>query len=262
MSSYETGSGPDCAHYADELAELALGISTGRERAEALAHVAQCPACHAEMEQLSLAADSLLEVIPRVDPPLGFEVRLAERLLSGRGTPRRGARWFSPRQWGYRRLPAALACLLAVVALGAGGGAGGGVRGGPPAARSSFGTDAGGHVSVQPLAFAGRVMGQVTVYSSPASGDNGWLFMNLDVGSWSGKATCELQLANGRKVLLGTFWLDHGYGAWGVSLAPGMGKIGSALVLGAKGVLASAQFTPARSTTPPTTGGYSGATGT
>jgi hypothetical protein len=129
MSSYETGSGPDCAHYADELAELALGISTGRERAEALAHVAQCPACHAEMEQLSLAADSLLEVIPRVDPPLGFEVRLAERLLSGRGTPRRGARWFSPRQWGYRRLPAALACLLAVVAPRRGGGGGlGGAR--------------------------------------------------------------------------------------------------------------------------------------
>jgi hypothetical protein len=257
MSSYEMGPDPECAELAAELAELALGIATGRERAAALAHVSQCPSCHGEMEQLSLAADSLLEVIPGVDPPLGFEVRLAERVAPGR----RAAR--SSRRWGYRRLSVGLALVVAVVALGAGVGAGWLARGAPPASgRSSFGTSAGGHVSVRSLAAGGRVIGQVTVYSSGASGANGWLFMNLDLGSWSGKATCELSLSNGRKVLLGTFWLDNGYGAWGVSLAKGMGQIRSASVLGATGVLASAQFAPAGPATSSGGGGYPGPTGT
>ncbi len=56
---------PECERYADELAELALGTMTGRERAHILTHVESCPGCQAEMEQLSLAADSLLEVVPR-----------------------------------------------------------------------------------------------------------------------------------------------------------------------------------------------------
>ena len=47
-----------------------------------------------------------------------------------------------------------------------------------------------------------------------------------------------------RSVLLGTFWLDNGYGAWGVSLAPGTARIRSASVLSNGGVLASADFAP------------------
>jgi glycine/D-amino acid oxidase-like deaminating enzyme len=71
-----------------------------------------------------------------------------------------------------------------------------------------------------------------------------WLFMSLDDGSWSGKATCQVRLAGGKTVLLGTFWLDNGYGAWGVSLAPGTARIRSASVLSNGGVLASADFAP------------------
>ena len=78
---------PECERYADELAELALGTMTGRERAHILTHVESCPGCQAEMEQLSLAADSLLEVVPGVEPPLGFEVRLMERIGTGGAHP-------------------------------------------------------------------------------------------------------------------------------------------------------------------------------
>ena len=254
MSRDETDAGAQCHRYADGLAELALGIATGRDRAETLAHVGSCPACQAEMEQLALAADAMLEVIPGVEPPLGFEVRLAERLRAGRA-PRQAA----PVRWWSRRPSPALACLLAVLALVIGAGAGWLVRGGhtPATGRASFGTGAGGSVSSRPLASGGHELGYVTVYSGAAPG-SGWLFMSLDVGSWSGAASCRIRLADGRDVVLGTFWLDHGYGAWGVSLAPGTGRIRSAEVVDAKGVLATADFSPVPVTSGPAGGGYAG----
>ena len=234
MSGDDLRSGPECGRYAEEIAELALGISTGRQRARALAHLAACPRCHAEMEQLSLAADSLLGVVPGIEPPLGFEVRLMERLGAGRGR-RHSVR----RQWLTWRASLALACLALLVALGAGVGAGWLARGGSQPGRSSFGTAPGGRVESASLVAAGRSIGNVTVYS----GGTRWLFMSLDYGSWSGKASCEVRLAGGKTILLGTFWLDNGYGAWGVTLAPGTGRVQTASVLSGGGVLASADFT-------------------
>ncbi len=246
MTGDEVVPGPECGRYADELAELALGTATGRERAEALAHVERCPRCHAEMEQLSAAADTMLEVIPGIEPPLGFEVRLAERLRAGRPARQLAGGW-----WRMRRLSPVLACLVAVVALGAGVGAGWLVRGGGPpvVGRSAFGTGQGGRVATRSLVSGGRAIGSVTVYSDRKDGDaasTSWLFMSLDVGSWSGAATCEVRLADGTRVQLGTFWLDHGYGAWGVTLPAGAGSIRSASVLSGGDVLASANFASAK----------------
>ncbi|MGO9965351.1 MAG: hypothetical protein ACLPUG_18250 [Acidimicrobiales bacterium] len=235
MSGDDLRSGPECGRYAEEIAELALGISTGRQRARALAHVEACPRCHAEMEQLSLAADSLLEVVPGIEPPLGFEVRLMERLGPGRA-PRHSVH----RRWIAWRSSLALASVAMLVALGAGVGAGWLVRGGPQPSRSSFGTAPGGRAETASLMAAGRSIGNVTVYS----GRSTWLFMSLDDGSWSGEASCEVRLAGGRTILLGTFWLDNGYGAWGVTLAPGTGRVRTASVLSGGSVLASADFAP------------------
>ena len=74
---------PECARYEPELAEFALGISTGRDRAMVLAHVEDCARCRLEVDRLSAAADSLLELVPPADPPIGFEVRLFERMRTG-----------------------------------------------------------------------------------------------------------------------------------------------------------------------------------
>lgn len=122
MSRYGTGPGPECGRYAAELAELALGIATGRERAETLAHVEQCQNCQAEMERLSLTADSLLEVLPGIEPPIGFEVRLAEALRVG--ARRRTGITVLGLNLPKPRLSLALASVLALVVLGAGVGAG------------------------------------------------------------------------------------------------------------------------------------------
>ena len=64
----------------DELAELALGVLTGRDRARDLAHVDSCPHCADELEQLARTADAVVRVAPEVEPPLGFEVRLFEQM--------------------------------------------------------------------------------------------------------------------------------------------------------------------------------------
>ena len=69
-----------CEEYGNELAELALGVLTGRERARVLSHVESCPRCAEELEILSRAADSVLQAAPEMEPPLGFEVRLFERM--------------------------------------------------------------------------------------------------------------------------------------------------------------------------------------
>lgn len=233
MSGEGAGSRPVCDQYTDELAELALGILTGRERVQTLAHVEACPSCRAEVEQLSLAADALLEVVPGVEPPLGFEVRLRERLGSGRA-----ARRLVSRQRRLRQVSLVLACVLLLVAVGLG--AGWLARGGeqPTTLRSAFGTQPGGRVETASLLAGGRTLGTVVVYSGRTS----WLFMSLEDGSWSGKATCEVRLADGATVPLGTFWLDEGYGAWGVTLPSRTGSIQTASVVSDGSVLASAHF--------------------
>jgi len=238
MTDHEPRSRPECDRYAVDLPELALGILTGRERAQALAHVEGCPACHAEMERLSVAADSLLEGLPAVEPPLGFEVRLMERLGVGRGAPRP----VRPR-WHLRRPLVLAACLLLFVGVGLGVGAGWLARPvqRPTIGASAFGTEPGGHVETESLVSAGRTLGTVTVYSGRTS----WLFMSLDDGSWSGKASCQVRLADGRTASLGSFWLNDGYGAWGVTIPTGTGPIETASVVTGKEVLASAGFSSA-----------------
>src|SRR5271157_5028266 len=70
----------ECRRCADALPELALGVLTGRERAQALSHVESCPRCADELEQLSRVADAVVLVAPEAEPPLGFEVRLFEKM--------------------------------------------------------------------------------------------------------------------------------------------------------------------------------------
>ena len=74
-----------CAEFADAAAELALGVLTGRERAQALAHLDHCEACRENVRQLTVTGEELVGLLPAVEPPAGFETRVMERL--GLGTP-------------------------------------------------------------------------------------------------------------------------------------------------------------------------------
>src|SRR5271154_4147635 len=88
-----------CEEYGNELAELALGVLTGRERSRVLSHVESCPRCAEELEVLSRTADSVLRAAPDMEPPLGFEVRLFERMGVTDVVPSRRRRRLRPSRW-------------------------------------------------------------------------------------------------------------------------------------------------------------------
>jgi hypothetical protein len=201
-----------CAGFAEVAAELALGVLTGRERAEALAHLDRCAACQGDVRRLTATGEELLRLLPAAEPPPGFATRALER--PGRG----------------RRVLAVAAVTLAV-AVAALGGWGLGTAGSSPA-RSS-------RSSAVLLSAGGRTVGTIFFYS----GSQQWLSMSVDIRSETGTVLCQLVSRGGNVVTLGSFWLDAGYGTWG-SLSPvSHGQFTGARLVSADGaILATARF--------------------
>jgi hypothetical protein len=73
-----------CAGVEAIAAELALGIVPGDERADALRHLATCPACRDRVDGLARVADQLLLAAPEEEPPPGFESRVLDRVAAER----------------------------------------------------------------------------------------------------------------------------------------------------------------------------------
>src|SRR4029450_14086852 len=81
--------GWSCEEVRSLVPELALGIAAGDDRARALEHLADCPACRGRLEELSIVADELLLLAPAQEPPAGFESRVLGRLEPPARPPRR-----------------------------------------------------------------------------------------------------------------------------------------------------------------------------
>ena len=184
-----------CAVFADDLAELALGALTGRPRAQALSHVESCPQCAEELEQLSRVADAIVQVAPEVEPPMGFEVRLFDRM----GVADRRRR-FRPSRW----VPAAVAVAAAALALGLG-------LTLPSSAPTTTTAPAhhGKAVSAD-LVENGAVVGHVVA----AGGAQPWMSMMLADSMARGTVECIVVTADGVSHHVGTFVARKGYGAW------------------------------------------------
>lgn len=211
---------PTCEVVRDELAELALGTLTGRQRSAALTHVASCRGCRAELEHLALAADALVQLAPSVEPPVGFEVRLFERTgLGAAAAP--------PRRRRLRVGVVAAGVVVAGLAFGAGW-----------VAAPGQGSTPGGRLTSAPLVAAGRRVGEVTL----DTGGPSWLFMTVADADRTAEVTCEVTTSSGRSVRVGSFWLSPGgYGAWGAALTVPGARVRSARVVAADGtVVASA----------------------
>jgi hypothetical protein len=272
-----------CAELADVAAELALGVLTGRERAVAIRHLDTCDACREDVRQLMATGEQLRELLPPAEPPAGFEPRVLERLglpapagqdgqdgqggqdggdayprrapgaadgprhrRAGRdtarpGTGQSGAPPAGPagarRPGRMRRLLAAAAVGLAVIGAGVGGWRIG-VGTAPTASPAANGL----LTSASLLSATRQQVGQVFMYS----GNPGWLYMSVELGSASGTVTCQVIAADGQVITIGSFRLTGGYGAWG-SPNPGyLGKLTGARLTSPNGtVLATGTFAAA-----------------
>jgi hypothetical protein len=220
--SQHTNGPARCAVLADDLPLLALGTLEGRSRAEVLGHVDTCPRCRAELEQLSQVAETVQQLAPAVQPTLGFELRVVERLHEVAIARRRSHRL------------AVLRVAAAVIVLTVGVGAlivratGGSTR--PSSVSAAFTAD---------LMSAGQVVGSVVV--SP--GNPPWLLMTIQGGQWEGTVTCEVTFASGRVATVGTFVLSGAYPSWAAQLPASGGAVVSARLVDASGsVLADAQL--------------------
>src|SRR5271155_1047434 len=135
------------------------------DRSRALSHVESCPRCAEELEVLSRTADTVLQAAPDMEPPLGFEVRLFERMGVADVRPRRRRR--RPSRW----VPAVVGVAAAALALGVGLG----VTSSPtptPTAQSR-----GSHqAETAALVTEGKTVGHVVI----VGGDKPWMSMMLD----------------------------------------------------------------------------------
>jgi anti-sigma factor RsiW len=189
-----------CPEYSDELAELALGVLTGRERARALTHVESCPRCADELEQLSRVADTIVQAAPDVEPPMGFEVRLFEKMGVSDDLGRR--RRVRARRWGV----AVVSIAAASVALGLGLSLSSSTTPtGPPGSQSAH-----AQVVSAPLIESGQRVGRVATFS----GNDPWMSMMLHDSTASGTVNCVVVTNDGVTHHVGTFVADKGYGAW------------------------------------------------
>jgi hypothetical protein len=73
---------------------LALGQFDGQKRAAAAEHVLTCGHCRREFDEVNSIVGELLPAVPAVQPKLGFDVEVLQRLGIGTASQRRGRRWW------------------------------------------------------------------------------------------------------------------------------------------------------------------------
>jgi hypothetical protein len=236
-----------CREFSDVAAELALGVLTGRERAQALAHLDHCASCREEVRQLTATGEGLLGLLPSVEPPAGFEARVMDRigLSAPAPSPDRHAGWISrmshlgrrparPAAAGparrTRRALALAAVTLAVVAAGLGGW---GLRPGTPA-------PAGAPLSSATLLSAShQAAGKIFLYE----GSSRWLYMSVNMPTGNSTVICQVEGQDGHLTTVGSFRLTDGRGYWGSPVPATQGSLTGARLVGPGGtVLATASF--------------------
>ena len=201
----------NCDEMDDLAAELALGVLTGRERAQAITHLDRCDACRENVRQLTETGEGLLGLLPSSEPPAGFESRVAARLEAagqrrarpGTGRPR--PKLTRPKL--TRRMLTTAAVVLAAAAAGLGGWGLRGVTSSPGAGNIRTAAS----LYSAPLTTANHLTaGTVYLYD----GDPRWMYMSVNMGSGNGTVMCQLVQRDGHITTLGLFRLNGGHGFW------------------------------------------------
>ncbi len=206
MIAEDRGPSYACGDLEQVAAELGLGVLTGTERADALAHLDRCARCRALVGEIAQVGDAVLGLAPDADPPAGF----AERVL-GRQQHSWAGHHHTRRRWLAVVTAAAAVAVAFGVAVVLGGSGRPGFRVEHPATVSALG---GRNLAVAALRHQGLNVGEVFAYSGSPS----WVFMTVDGDGTSQPVTCELETKTGHTVRLGTFGLSSGYRSWGSTL--------------------------------------------
>ena len=200
---------PACGECESWGAELALGLLTGPERATGLSHLAACPSCREQVDELARVADRLLLLAPEAEPPAGFESRVLAAVGSAAATDgvgpgarrptriRRGEGTNRPRG----RRVGLVAALVMVAAFG-GGAVGAALHSTPDreptALRTGLAVSASGRVSC-------RVVVSGTRPASVLVSLDGYPGADTDV-------TVEMETVTGEVVPLGPLHVTGGHG--------------------------------------------------
>lgn len=202
--------GATCEEVRELAPELALGATSGEERARALAHLSRCAECRRVVDDLARVTDEVLLLAPQREPPPGFEGRVLSRWRAQR--PARGRR---------RAIAAAVAAALV---------AAGGAWGGTLAAtkldrqiggyyREILGRVNGKYFSAAPLRTEGdRQVGSVFMYEGKPS----WIFVVVRKGAVPGMREVVLVPRRGAAVHLATMHIGREGATWGTQISSGV----------------------------------------
>ena len=192
-------------------AELALGLVTGPERGEVLAHLQTCPSCQLDVDALAALSDRILQLAAEAEPPAGFETRVLQR-IEAQVPPvvRRPPIVHSRARW---VVAVAAAVLLVVASVGI--------------ALTRVGGDQRSPIaSVPMLTPDGRLAGEIYL----SEGDPSWVFLTAPRWSQWGDEVDEVYvleavLTDGQEVELGRPTLREGSDAWGTVTTIDVGHI-------------------------------------
>jgi len=210
-----------CVQLLDVAPELALGTLPGRQRALALAHLDGCADCRSTVEELSDAADAILFVAPEAEPPPGFGLRVA----GGFAGPR------PPRWQAIARVAAIAAVVLVVGAASMHALAGHRSRRSPSFALQAPGVRAAHFVP----ATGEQVQGDVFSYADRPS----WVFMTVRDDGSSDAYRCQIEVADGHWIDVGSFQLHDGAGSWGKTVTTDLHQLSAVRLVDDHGSVAA-----------------------
>jgi hypothetical protein len=196
---------PDCERLHELGPEIALGIADGEDRAWALDHLADCPACRTRIERLSALADELLMLAPAAEPPAGFEGRVAEAIAPaprGAKAPRRRRLLI-----GATAALAAAACSAAAVWVALGND-----RELADSYRSSLAVANGEYFDAAPIEAPG---GQKVGYVYGYQGQTSWVLALIYDGVAPGRYELQLVTSSGERMPLRSLEVSDGKGSAG-----------------------------------------------
>ena len=192
-----------CREVRELIPELAMGVASGESRARGLAHLADCPSCRRELEEVSGTVDALLLLVPEREPPAGFDARVLAAL--DQRAPRHRIR--------TSLLVAAAMVLVATLAAGLTWWRGADDRDVADHYRSVLSTADGSYLRAAELRFDGADAGSVFAYQGRPS----WLFMSVEDAP-NGTYHVRLVGTDGVARWIGTCTVRDGMGSWGIAV--------------------------------------------